>query len=60
MATTKLTRAEINEEIDFFRDYCGWSEKRIADHLGLSYDLFEQRRYREQGRRNKAVLDEAA
>lgn len=41
-----LTRAEMNEEIEHFRDYCGWSERRIEEHLGLAEGTLLRRRNR--------------
>lgn len=41
-----LSRAELNEEITHFRDYCGWSERRIEEYLGLDQGTLAQRRHR--------------
>lgn len=45
--TTKAGQDELNEEVEFFRDICGWSEKRIEAHLGLAEGTLAQRRHRE-------------
>lgn len=45
--TTKAARDELNEEVAFFRDICGWSETRIETHLGLAAGTLAQRRHRE-------------
>lgn len=45
-----LSRAELNEEIAFFRDVCGWSEKKVEEHLGLADGTLAQRRSRAQRR----------
>jgi hypothetical protein len=45
------------EEIEFFRDICGWSEDEIERKLGLAPKTLERRRYRdlERARRNSAA-----
>lgn len=50
----KLTREELNEEITFFQDYCGWSDKRIEKHLGLADGTLAQRRHREARKAKEA------
>lgn len=41
------SRQDINEEIEFFKDFCGWSDARIEERLGLAEGTLAQRRYRE-------------
>lgn len=49
---SNLSYTEINEEVAFFRDYCGWSEPRIEKHLGLAHGTLAQRRLREKKKTN--------
>lgn len=51
----QLTRTEVNEEIDFFRDICGWSEERIEQHLDLAHGTLAQRRHRAARRTRNAA-----
>lgn len=53
--STKAGRDELNEEVEFFRDFCGWSEKRIEEHLGLADGTLAQRRRREE--KKKKVIE---
>lgn len=54
-----LSRQEINEEIDFFRDICGWSDRRIEERLGLSEGTLAQRKHREARKENvRGRIDE--
>lgn len=57
-STAHLNRAEINEEIIFFQDYCGWSDKRIEEHLGLAEGTLAQRRFR-AARKTRRLADAA-
>lgn len=41
-----LSRADTNEEIDFFRDFCGWSDRRIEEKLNLAEGTLAQRKHR--------------
>lgn len=42
----RMSSQEIDEEVEFFRDYCGWSEQHIEEHLGLAHGTLAQRRLR--------------
>lgn len=50
-----LPRAAINEEIEFFKDICGWSDERIEKRLGLAEGTLAQRKHREVRRAKEAV-----
>lgn len=52
--STKAGRDELNEEISFFRDFCGWSEKRVEEHLGLAEGTLAQRRLRKARKAKEA------
>lgn len=52
MKIPKLSQNEINEEIEFFQEICGWKDEHaLEDRLGLSRGTLGQRRTR-QARKN--------
>lgn len=56
-----LSRIELNEEIEFFRDYCGWSDTRIEQKLGLCDGTLARREHRAADKeRNASGLSDAA
>lgn len=57
---TELSRHELNEEIDFFRDYCGWSDVRIEQALNLADGTLAQRKHRAARKEREFDLPEAA
>lgn len=54
-----LSRQEINEEIEFFKDICGWSDKRIEERLGLGEGTLAQRKHREVRKQHRNQEDDA-
>lgn len=56
----QLSRRELNEEIEHFRDYCGWPEKRVEDYLGLAEGTLAQRRHRATRKERDTDQAEAA
>jgi hypothetical protein len=53
-----VSRQDINEEVEFFRDYCGWSDKRIEERLGLAEGTLAQRKLRESRRTTRSDRDD--
>jgi hypothetical protein len=51
--STKLTSEELNEEIAFFRDYCGWSDKRIEERLALADGTLARRHQARKPKRTR-------
>lgn len=49
-----MSQKELEEEIAFFRDYCGYSDERIEARLGLATGTMEQRRLRSEKRQAAA------
>lgn len=47
----KLSRQELNEEIVFLKDYCGWSDRKVEEKLDLAVGTLEQRKRREVQKR---------
>lgn len=43
---SKLNWDDLNEEIEFFRDICGMSDKQIEERLGLGDGTLQQRKLR--------------
>jgi hypothetical protein len=50
-----VDRVAINEEIDFFKDICGWSDERVEQRLGLADGTLAQRKHRQVRREREAA-----
>jgi hypothetical protein len=61
MATMNtLYGRELTEEIEFFRDVCGYSDERIELRLGLADGTIAQRRRRAVKKATRQQLADAA